>query len=135
MRSDLALIALLALPACPGTIDDPRLFGAGPVDCVAFVDDYVTRTCGASCHSANRHEADLDLETRPIADRLIGVPGAQAGCDVHPLADAGTPEASLIYLKLGEQPPCGERMPLLGKTLSGAELDCVLEWIADLPGN
>lgn len=131
MRCELALIAAVALTACPGTIDDPEAF---QVDCLTYVDHYLAQTCGASCHSASSHEADLDLETLPVGPRLAGIPGSQDGCDTYSLLDPATPADSLLYLKVAsDQPPCGDRMPLLGHTLTDPQLDCVLEWIAAQP--
>jgi hypothetical protein len=132
MRSELLGLALLALTACPGSIDDPSVFAE--VDCPTFMDRYLAETCGASCHNSVRKEGDLDLQTKPLAPRLVGAPGSQAGCDASAILDVDQPEQSLLYLKLSEDlPPCGDPMPLVGRRLAPGELECLLDWIAAQP--
>jgi hypothetical protein len=101
------------------------------------------------CHGAGAGQ--LTLSTRDIAyDELLGANGMGAlalGTNPGPAPEnkpacAGTgvrrvtpgqPEMSLLYLKLADQSPCGDRMPLTGSApelqFTPAELSTVNTWI------
>ena len=75
---------------------------------------------------------ELDLETTPLAPRLVGAPGGQAGCDASPILDVQDPAQSLLYLKLSQDPPpCGDPMPQGSSrpSLTQAQIDTLREWI------
>jgi hypothetical protein len=80
------------------------------------------------CHSASDPQAELDLASENRASRLAGTAAHQSECGDALLLDPDAPEQSLLYRKLGPEPPCGTRMPL-GGSLPEHEQQCVLEWI------
>lgn len=67
-----------------------------------------------------------------VARRLIGEVTASQICapSAIPYVSTGAPEASLVYLKLLDDPPCGERMPLVGGALVEQRICALREWIA-----
>lgn len=133
MRSSLALLVVV-LAGCPGTIEEPGIF-TGDASCDIVASFYIKNTCLAGCHSADRAEGELDLETPPVRERLLGEAGDQEGCDAYQLVNEDEPEQSLMYLKLGAtgSPPCGNKMPLFANEPTQRQLDCMLEWIAGQP--
>jgi hypothetical protein len=51
-------------------------------------------------------------------------------CSGRDLVVPGDPDNSLLVLKVAGPPPCGNRMPLGGKTLSAAQISMVRSWVA-----
>src|SRR5262249_6143689 len=89
-------------------------------------------TCLSGCHSSDKAEGELDLETAPVRERLIGKHGSEGdACDPYVLIDPDAPDQSLMYLKLGGEgpPPCGNTMPFFGHPPGQRRLECMLEWI------
>jgi hypothetical protein len=85
-------------------------------------------TCGGTgCHSATAPQQDLDLVSPGVASRVVRV---SAKVCAQVLADPQNPEQSLMYQKLLTKPACGAPMPLARPALSGADIACVLGWIA-----
>ena len=62
---------------------------------------------------------------------LVGMPSTGDTCGGMQLVLPGDPDASLLVLKFGDAPPCGDRMPLAGARLSAGQLDQVRTWIAE----
>jgi hypothetical protein len=153
LLAPLAATSLVALSGCPGTLDDPARFlvDAAPVDAGADVvvadaakeaapavdsgdpcGDVPTRvfapSCGGNgCHGAMGAQQGLDLESPGVAARVVGVSAKE--CSVT-LADPKNPEGSLLYTKLGPNPPCGSQMPIARPVLSATDVACVKAWIA-----
>ena len=130
-RSILLCLALVALPACPGSLEDPGRFagqfgGGGAGGCPDVPVFFQTTCAGASCHNATSPANMLDLASPDVAARLsnkmaTGGPGL--------LIDPAHPEASVLYTKLTASPPFGSRMPLTGGPLDDTTVECVLTWI------
>jgi hypothetical protein len=71
------------------------------------------------------------------APAIIDVRGGAGGaCDNSRVyISPGDPSKSLIYLKLSEAPPCGDRMPAGGPYFSDQQLNRLARWIRELkPG-
>jgi hypothetical protein len=68
------------------------------------------------------------------APAIIDVMGGTGGaCDSSRVyISPGDPSKSLIYLKLSEAPPCGERMPAGGPYFSDQQLNRLARWIREL---
>jgi hypothetical protein len=63
---------------------------------------------------------------------LVGKPATGDTCQQGmQLVAPGDPDHSLFFLKFGDSPPCGDRMPLAGAALSNAQLEQVRTWILD----
>lgn len=121
---------LLALAACPGAIDDPERFTRGPECPDVEAELFALRCSSRLCHGAGAEsQAGLDLRSPGPESRLVDVASTSKDCDGRLLIDPDEPEASLLLLKLGEDPPCGERMPLVGARLNAFERQCLLDWI------
>ncbi|HUS65910.1 MAG TPA: hypothetical protein VMZ28_15265 [Kofleriaceae bacterium] len=128
----------VALGACAAPLEDPARFQEGATgtedDACADLDvelDVLAPSCGGSaCHGADGPAAGLDLATPGVAARLSGT---ASSCGEMLLVAPGDPDASLLYVKLEPEPPCGSQMPLGGEPLDEVALGCVRDWIAGLP--
>lgn len=119
--------ALVALSACPGTLQDKERF-LQTGDCPDIEAELFPQQCGGTgCHGAVSPAAALDLVSPNVASRVVGV--SAAGC-VGTLADPDAPEQSVLYTKLTDPPPCKDRMPLGKDPLSNTHILCVRDWIA-----
>jgi hypothetical protein len=88
-----------------------------------------------NCSTSNCHGEGSNLgnfaESVEAAREYIGEEGAVCGGQ-GPLIDPENPEDSVLVLKLGEEAPCGQPMPLLRDPLSQSDIDCIVEWIGGL---
>jgi hypothetical protein len=126
-------LAALALTGCPGTLNDRAAFeveggteaGSTCADAPAVV--FAPR-CGLStCHSASMSAAGLDLVSPDVYQRLVGkAPSGGPGLLIDP---GGSPQKSVLYLKVTSSPPFGSQMPLTGTKLDATTLGCVASWI------
>lgn len=143
-RNSSMISALLALSTlltgCPGRIDDPLAFReAAAARCPSSFDverDLFARTCGSlGCHTGGPTiaAAGLDLSTAGIRDRLMT--HVSVDCDDRPLIEVGNMEGSLLMQKVGESPPCGDRMPAGLPPLNPTEMACLTEYVASLTGD
>jgi hypothetical protein len=138
-----ALLGLLALAGCPGTLKDKERFlpdggggGAGGAAACADVSTvpaqiFANKCGGNGCHGAMAPQQGLDLESPGVAARVVGVPAKEC---TGILADPQDPAGSVLYTKLLDTPPCGARMPFNLAKLSATEIACVKEWIAGQTG-
>ena len=123
----LALVALVALAGCPGSLEDPQRFadqfGGGCPDVPAL---FQSSCASAGCHSTSDLAGSLDLASPMVFGRLSG---KMAAGGPGLLIDPDQPEASVLYSKLTAAPPFGSRMPLAAEALDDATVACVLAWI------
>ena len=89
------------------------------------------------CHNRppnNLSNGKLDMgETQAAAyASLIGAVSVSAKCAAlgDKLVVAGAPATSLLFVKLGASPMCGDRMPQGGSPLTDAQIEMVRSWIA-----
>lgn len=61
---------------------------------------------------------------------LVGKASTSRKCMGRMIVAPGQPEMSLLWQKLGPNPPCGSRMPLGGAPLSDENMEKVRSWIA-----
>lgn len=124
-----ATLAVATLWGCPGRIDDVDSL-VGEIDCVAYTDQLIVRSCATSgCHtnaSANA-AGGLSLQGNDVGSRLRDAPGSATCGGV--LISTADPAQSLMYQKLLASPPCGDRMPLFDRAPQDFEIECMLEWI------
>ncbi|WP_437717903.1 hypothetical protein WMF45_16700 [Sorangium sp. So ce448] len=100
--------------------------GAGCAEAQALV---MAKCATAGCHDGQANLGGLNLtagwETR--------VAGQASDCGGEAtVVVPGDPDASLMYLKVTDAPPCDNRMPL-GPTLNADEIKCLYDYIAALP--
>ncbi|MEL6547248.1 MAG: hypothetical protein AAFQ82_21670 [Myxococcota bacterium] len=119
----------LVLMGCPGEIDDPTTL-VGEVDCIAYTDQLIERSCAISgCHqTANTSNGNLALVADDLGAELLDTPGSSE-CNNEPLIDSTDPTLSLMYTKLTDSPTCGDRMPLFSRPPQAFEVDCMLQWV------
>lgn len=83
---------------------------------------------GNACHGAEFHQANLDLVSPGVDQRLFHVQST-ADCGERKLVVPGHPEQSLLYNKISNSVPlCGDPMPL-NRALSKSEIACVYDYI------
>jgi len=126
-----AFVLAAALPACPGSLEDPSRFdgqfgGGSSVGCQDVPMLLSTRCATAGCHASANSAAGLDLVTADVITRLSG---KMASGGTGLLIDPMQPANSVLYTKLTSVPPFGGRMPLSGAVLDDTTQSCVLTWI------
>ena len=122
------LWSCLAALGCPGSLANKE----------CFLQEERARTilvasCAyGGCHSEKDKSTGLDLESPGAGKRLSSK--AALTCDGM-LIDAGKPDASVMYTKLSDPPPCGSRMPLAHPELAEEDKATVRAWIVGLDGS
>jgi hypothetical protein len=129
-----ALVALLSLSGCPGTLNDPAAFeleasAQNSTNCDDVPDVVFAPHCGLSaCHTPTTLAGNLDLVSKDVYSRLVGKNASGGpGILINP---SRQPAESVVYLKLTPHPPFGSQMPLTGAKLDATTLACVANWIA-----
>jgi hypothetical protein len=97
-------------------------------DCGDVVADFLIPTCASEFCHGEMGTSPLKLLASNTADGLIDAEASMT-CEGEVYIDPDAPEQSLLYLKLGADPPCGLRMPLGGMQVDDEQRACVLEWI------
>lgn len=91
--------------------------------------------CAAAfCHSSDLLRGNMDLSSRQVAyAALVGVAASGEACHALPLQRVapGNAELSLLFLKLGSDPPCGLPMPSALGRLSEENIALVRQWIEE----
>lgn len=129
-------MALCLGAACAAPLEDPERF-TGSLTCpdnLSVENDIFAETCaGSVCHSPGEQAGGgLDLVSPGVSERIADI--ESPNCSGEVLAVPGDPDASLIVRKLGSDPPCGSRMPLIGE-LEPGEVACVRDYIEGLGGD
>jgi hypothetical protein len=135
--SFLAATALLGCSSAAGPSSDPPATSCGIT--------VMSTSCALTgCHLSmpgSPAQANLDLSVSALGDghQLVNVPaqGSYCGHGATPLPviiDPNHPERSLLYNKLQAQPVCGPEMPYGRPALSPDNQQCILDWIATVPG-
>jgi hypothetical protein len=153
--------AALLATACAGDLEQPERFdaivkrfrdggtgsggllrdsgmGSGAVDSgvsgdepPACVTQLFSKTCGAAgCHE--KGSKTLDLASAGVTSRVLDQESDTMLCSGRKYIDSNG-GVSLLFDKLGQSPPCGARMPLVG-TLSAAQRTCLTDWVDSLGG-
>jgi hypothetical protein len=87
---------------------------------------------GAPCHSGDSPAAGLDLESADLESRVVGV--GSGTCAGWVRVVPGSPDESLLYVKVAGEPPCGQPMPIGGDPLDEEQLGCIADWIGGIEG-
>ena len=151
LRPARAVVFLLGLAGCPGTLDDPAEFStaftaddagagappqseAGAVDCGDVPTTVLRGTCGVvGCHNPASPAEGLDLASPGVVSRLLDVPGVEAPALGLFLIDPVHPSQSIVLTKLRTSTvPYGAQMPLGGTPLTDPQVSCVAAWIASV---
>lgn len=137
----LALFVLLSgmtlTTGCPGSIDDPLRFRSGVgskcPDDYDVEQDLLRGTCGTlGCHTGGPSlaAAGLDLSAPGVGGRMLA--HTSEACGGVPLIDPHDLDGSYLLAKLGDQPPCGDRMPAGQAELNAVERACLDEYLEAL---
>jgi len=90
----------------------------------------------ANCGTSGCHGEGSNLGTfaasESAARGYIGKNGAVTCAGQGPIIDPSDPASSMLVQKMGDDPPCGNYMPLAGALLSDAEIACIEDWMAHL---
>jgi len=133
-----ALVLASVLGGCgSGTTSDP------PAQTGKFSEIYATlfpANTAAKCDSCHSQQPSnvsngllqvgADGDEHAALSTLTTATSMSRFCSGQTYVVPGHPESSLLYLKLTDHPPCGERMPLGGGALPAAEIEAVRSWIA-----
>jgi hypothetical protein len=106
--------------------------GSGPVNAGPACDGFAVLE--ANCSSGGCHGAGSNLgnfaESETIARTYIGREGAICAGQGS-LIDPDDPAGSVLLLKVSDDPPCGQPMPL-GGSLDEEDVACLEDWIGSL---
>lgn len=125
----LAVVFLLA--GCAGDLQNPERFADCPPGQVEqMFMQKCTSSDGMGCHGANMPDADLDLVSPGIGERVRSLTST-AMCEGRALVD--TPGGThLMVEKVEDDPTCGSRMPFGEQALSETEIECVRRWVDEI---
>lgn len=143
-RCACSALAAMLLASCAGSLADPERFayldggddgggvvsgGDGGCDPVATI--FVPSCATGACHTAQTQQANLDLQSPGLPQRLVEKP-ASGGPGF--LIDSLDPSKSVLYLKVTSSPPFNFQMPLGAPPLSSDEVACIRTWVAAAVG-
>jgi hypothetical protein len=98
----------------------------------ALRSEIFTPSCALpTCHNSTDAAGGLDFEASDLEAELVGAPSGT--CDGWIRVVPGTPDESLLYLKVAGPAPCGTLMPP-NAGLPAEQAACVRSWIEDLEG-
>jgi hypothetical protein len=112
-------------PLAPGA-------GAAPIlpTLASIQDNVFTPRCAVpGCHGGSSAQLGLRLDAGFSAGNLINVASPQAANLVRVVP--GSPDTSLLIMKLEGTQTVGERMPQFGPFLPQATIDVIRQWIAN----
>ena len=97
-------------------------------------DDVFFSCASLYCHGRSDHESNLHMpDVDGAFDAMVERDAAGSACasDTRKLVAPGDPDNSLLVLKLGDNPPCGDRMPQgASEGLNADQIERVRAWIA-----
>lgn len=104
--------------------------GTGAPTCDGFA--ILATNCGSSgCHGEGSNLGTFAASEADARD-YIGAPGSVSCIGQGLVIDTDDPAASLMMMKLSDDPPCGQPMPGNGQLLAQADIDCIEDWISGL---
>lgn len=119
------------LGGCPGTLSNPDDFGDGGIE-VKDAESIFVDNCTVGCHNDTQMQADLDLLSPGVAERVVDKDVTGIGCTDRKVVVAGDPDSSYLVNKVENVPGiCGGQMPVVG-SLHADEIDVIRQWIVDL---
>jgi len=125
------VLVLVLAAGCAGDLEDPLRF----TDCPpGYTEQLFSQRCtsadGMGCHGDNMPDANLDLVSPGVADRVRNLTSTDM-CEGRSLVDASGGK-HLMVEKVEESPTCGSRMPFGTQALSTNEIECVRRWVDDV---
>jgi hypothetical protein len=128
----IAIAFALLAGGCAGELENPQRF----TDCPpGQVEQMFQAKCagadGTGCHSANMPDAELDLVSPGVGERVKTLTSTNM-CEGRALVEADPTANHLMVEKLEEDPTCGSRMPFGEQELTAKEIECVRRWVDDL---
>jgi hypothetical protein len=129
-------VLLLALAGCTSATDDSGAPAATFTEIHTTLFPQATPAKCDFCHGQPASQVSNGLLNMGSDDRdaayaaIIGQTSTSRDCAGQPYVVPGDPEASLFYVKLLDDPGCGERMPLGGGNLPADQIEMVRSWIA-----
>jgi hypothetical protein len=129
LRASFALAAFVAA-GCAGELDNPARFTNCPPGAVEQIFQARCQSAdGKGCHGNNEPDADLDLVSSGVGDRVRGLT-SMSMCEGRALVEA--PGGAHLMVEKLEDATCGSPMPLGEPALSPNELECVKRWVDEL---
>ena len=140
MRRFMLCLVLSGLPlttGCPGSLEDPAAFrrNVGGRACPPDFDveeDLLKPSCGRlGCHTGESFAAaGLDLVAEGVGARILAHTSEQ--CGGIPLIEGSDVASSYFVAKLGDEPPCGDRMPSGLEELNLSQRACLDAYLREL---
>lgn len=111
-----------------GVDTSPDGGGAACLTFASHVQPVFDASCAlGGCHAGAEATMGMDLSSGNAYAATVGVSAAEDGAYLR--VDPGSPDTSLLYLKLLSSPPAGAQMPFGGAALDGTTIDRVRQWI------
>jgi hypothetical protein len=127
----LAITWLLAA-GCAGELEHPERFTDCPPGQVEqMFQAKCTSADGMGCHGANMPDAELDLVSPGVGERVKSLTSTNM-CEGRALVEADPSAKHLMVEKVEDDPTCGSRMPFGEQALTPKEIECVRRWVDDL---
>ena len=130
MLRSMLLLAVLGAAGCAGELENPARFTNCPPGAVEQIFQARCQSAdGKGCHGSSEPDADLDLVSPGVGDRVRGLTSTSM-CEGRSLVD-GPGESHLLVEKIDDS-TCGSPMPLGEPALSPNEIECVRRWVDEL---
>jgi hypothetical protein len=125
-----SLLLALAAAGCAGELDNPARFTNCPPGSVEQLFQARCQSAdGKGCHGSVEPDADLDLVSAGVADRVRSLTSTSM-CEGRMLVD--TPGSSHLLVEKVDDARCGSPMPLGEPALSPNEIECVRRWVDEI---
>jgi hypothetical protein len=133
-----ALCALATPLACSSDSTSPSIDDGPPGTFTEIYDTILSIDTDSRCNfchsmpasqvsNGNFHTGMDQAETYAA---LLSTTSSSNACSGRSIVVPGLPEESLLALKVSKKPPCGNRMPLGGASLSAEQIRLIRSWIA-----
>ena len=125
-------VAVLATAGCAGELDNPARFTNCPPGAVEQIFQAGCQSAdGMGCHGTNAPDADLDLVSPGVGDRVRNLTSTSM-CEGRSLVEA--PGGAHLLVEKLDGATCGSPMPLGEPALTPNEIECVRRWVDELAG-
>ena len=123
----IVIILAAAVSGCSGSNDSPSSPGNGDRSFSSDVQPIFTANCSAAtCHGLAESEG-LRLTDGDAYGEIVNVPSTQDPNIMRVLPSRS--DSSYLLMKVGPNPPQGDRMPRNAAPLSSSDISTITDWV------
>jgi hypothetical protein len=130
--------ALASLFACSSDSTSPTVDDGPPGTFTEIYDTILSTDTDSRCNFCHSMPASqvsngkfhTGMDQAATYAALLSTTSTSSACSGRSIVVPGRPEESLLALKVSKKPPCGNRMPLGGASLSREQIRLIQSWIA-----